>query len=146
MSNRTRLFLFKTLGMTLYALPLTVLAIIKREVFFAESEMKLTLYAYIAILLVVLSLKERTFTLAKKDPPLTMSLFLFVTSLIMQRFANELMYVGLCGITGSVLSAFISPVESVYYHLCYEDTVGGGRKRITSDEVPTKEAFRRAYL
>lgn len=146
MSNKTRLYLYKGLGLILFALPLSVLVVIDKDMFFAESQTKITLYGYMAIILFAMALKERTLVLAKKAPALFVSLFLFITSLIMRRFATELMYIGLCGIIGSVLSAFISPVESVYYYLCYENTPSGGRKRITSEDVPSKEGFKRAYL
>ncbi len=145
MSNKAKLFAFKGLGTVLFSLPLCVLAAIEREIFFVESQTKITLYGYIAVILFLLTLKEKVFPLVKKNPALTVSIFLLVTSLVMRRFSTELMYIGLCGIIGSVLAAFISPVEEVYYHLCYEDTTFG-RKRIRVESVPVKEAFKRAYL
>ena len=146
MTNRSRYVLYKALSVLLFFMPILALVALERDAFIKAGATKLSLYGYILLILIAVTLKEKCFDFAKKNVSLSLSLFLFVTALVMRYFSTELLYIGIAGIVGSVLSAFVSPVESVYYHLCYEDTVGGKRKRITSDDVPSKEGFKRAYL
>lgn len=146
MSNASRLALLKTLSLFLFVAPLFVLVAIDYESYFLVGTTKISLYGYVAAILAIVALKEKAFDFAKKNPPLSLSVFLFVTALIMRRFSTELMYIGLCGIIGGVLSAFVAPVEEVYYFLCYEETPSGRRKRITSEALPLIEGIKRAYL
>lgn len=145
MTNRGKLRLYRFLSFIVYVIPFAFIVVYKFDLFIKYDVTKLSLYFYLTAMFVAVGMKDKLFNTAKKNPTLTLSTVLFVTAIIMQHFATELMLISLAGICGSVLSAIIEPVVSIYYNACFEQN-GDYKKRIITDDIPQKQAWKKAYF
>lgn len=145
MTNYRRYLLYKGLSFLAFIIPFSILIAIDSEDFIIKEVTKLSLYGYIVLIFLVVAFKNKLFDTAKKNPPLSMSLILFVTAIIMRNFYKELLLISIAGLLGSILSAIFEPVERVYFNCCFVAN-GTTYSKITTEDLPQKEGWKRAYL
>lgn len=144
MSNIGKYRLYKFLSFLAFTAPFIVVIGINFGSFIMFETTKITLYGYLAMIFLFVAFKDKLFDTAKKNPALTMSIVLFLTSYLMRSFANELMLLSLTGLLGSLLSAIIDPVSEVFFNECFEMN-GTKRRRVQKDAISHKEGWKRAY-
>ncbi len=144
MSNLGKYRLYKFASLFSFLLPFAVLVGVNYQMFISFEVTKISLYGYIVMIFVVVAFKTKIMGTAKKNPLLTMSIVLLITSMIMRNYSYQLTNIAICGIVGSSLSSIFEPVADVFFNECYEIN-GEHKRRVERDTLSHKQGFLRAY-
>ncbi len=145
MTNLSKFKLYKLLSFIAFLLPFLFLIVTFKDMFFATmTGTKFTLYGYISLIFIAVAFKKTVAENVKKNPTLSLSIFMLITSFVFRTFCDQLLIISIAGFVGSLLSNLIEPVSEVYFNLCYEMN-GVHKKRIHSENITHKEGWKRAY-
>lgn len=145
MTNFGKYITLKITSFLCFAMPIFAVIAVNYESFIYVGA-KYSLYFYVALLILAVEFSDSFLKITKKNPALVMSFALFITSVVMRYFSDQLLLISIAGIVGGVISVFFKEVEKVYFHACYEVLPNGDKMRKTEEVIPLKTAIRRAYF
>lgn len=146
MGNLIRYKLHKLYSCLAYAIPFGVLFGFNHEAYISTSSGGKTIvfWGYVIVCFVLIAFKQKVITGFKKDPLLSISLGIFIVSIVMQIIANQLMLISGASVIGCFFMRIPEAVADVYYMRCYK-TEGDKRIRLNTITLSAKEAWKQAY-
>lgn len=143
MTNYLKAKLYQLYSYLIYIVPLVILVACNFSKYLKVPSYRLSLTGYMVLIFLLVGFKSKFADFAKKNTVLTVSLVIFVISLVMRYLADELLLLSTVSLIGAVLSSVIEPVTDVYLAHAYTDI----ERRIKSEEraLPDKTAWKLAY-
>lgn len=139
-TNRGRFYEYKAISFIIYLLPLIVLFSVNYGSYIRSAGTSLSFFGYIIIAMILIAFKDKFLEFAKKNVVLSVSLVVFIVSIVMQYLAQELMLISGVSLFGAFLSCIVEPVADVYHVRAEKEKAG------EVVDVPThKNAWRLAY-
>lgn len=139
-TNKGRYLEYKAISFMIYLIPLAILFAVNYGSYIRSAGTSLSFFGYIIIALILIAFKDKFLEFAKKNVVLSVSLVIFIVSIIMQYLAQELMLISGVSLFGAFLSCVVEPVADVYHVRAEKEKAGD------EVEVPThKNAWRLAY-
>lgn len=139
-TNKARLRLYKILSFLVYVIPLAILFTVESGRYLKSSGNTLSFFGYIIVAFAIIAFKDKVLTFAKNNTILTVSIIIFVISLIMRYLADELLLISGVSLFGALLSTIIEPVCEVYRRRAERDEESGEQNLLSH-----KNAWRLAY-
>lgn len=140
-TNKGRYLEYKALSFCAYVLPLLILFGVENTRYLKSAGTSLSFFGYIIFALIVVAFKNKIIDIGKKNVVLSLSLAIFIVSIIMRYLADELLLISGVSLFGALLSTIIEPVADVYRARADRDKTGEGDGRT----VTHKNAWRLAY-
>ena len=143
MTNYLKAKLYQLYSYLIYIIPLVILVACNFSKYLKVPSYRLSLTGYLVLIFLLIGFKSKFADFAKKNTVLTVSLVIFVISLVMRYLADELLLLSTVSLIGAVLSSVIEPVTEVYLAHAYTDV----ERKIKSEEraLPDKTAWKLAY-
>ena len=141
MTNKGRYYLYKFISLVIYVLPLLILFACESGHYIKSAGTTLSFFGYILIALILVAFKNKLLEFAKKNTVLTISMILFIISLIMRYLADEMLLISGVSVFGAFLSTIVEPVADVYKKRCDKEAEDGE----THETISHKNAWRLAY-
>lgn len=139
-TNKGRYRFYKLISFLVYVLPLAILFGIGHEQYLKTAGSSLSFFGYIIVAFVLIAFKDKLLGFAKHNTILTVSIIIFIVSLIMRYLADELLLISGVSLFGALLSTITEPVCEVYKKRADKDDEEGTVKLLTH-----KNAWRLAY-
>lgn len=139
-TNKARYWFYKVLSFVVYAIPLLVLFAVQKGNYIKSAGTSLSFFGYIIIFFLLIAFKDKVLDFAKKNIILSVSLVVFIISIVMRYLADELTWISGISLVGAVASMVIEPVSEVYKKRADKDVETG-----TYDLLSHKNAWRLAY-
>lgn len=140
-TNKGRYYAYKAISFLLYILPLVILFGVEHNHYLKTLGTSLSFFGYVIIALILVALKDKLLEFAKHNTVLTISIVLFVVSLIMRYLADELLLISGVSVFGALLSTIVEPVAEVYKKRSDKEVSDGQIK----ETITHKNAWRLAY-
>ncbi len=139
-TNKGRYRLYKLISFLVYVLPLVILFAVERDHYLKTAGTSLSFFGYIIVAFALIAFKDKLLGFAKNNAILTVSLIVFIISLIMRYLADELLLISGVSLFGALLSTIIEPVCEVFKKRADKDDEDGEVRLLTH-----KNAWRLAY-
>lgn len=139
-TNRARFRLYRFLSFLVYVLPLVILFACESERYLKSAGSSLSFFGYFLVAFALIAFKDKLLGFAKNNAVLTVSLVIFVISLVMRYLADELLIISGISLFGALLSAVIEPVGEVFAKRAERDEESGNCELLSH-----KKAWRIAY-
>lgn len=141
MTNKGRYWEYKAISFLIYIIPLLVLFALQPNHYVKSAGTSVSFFGYIILALIMIAFKDKFLEFVKKNAVLSVSLIIFITSLIMRYLADELMVISGVSLFGALLSTVVEPVADVYHARAEKEKIGEG----TGEVLSHKNAWRLAY-
>jgi len=131
--NTTKYYCYKTLAAICYAAPLAVLFALNFEEYVSSPGAGISFFGYILLAFVLFGAKGKILACAQKNTMLTVCIVVFITALIMQYLATQLLLISGAGLLGCVIS------------IPFDKTADEFGKERGKPNIAHKEGWRRAF-
>jgi len=147
MGNVARYRMYKLYSCVAYATPMAVLFGLNSDTYLSDSTggTSIGFWGFVMLVFMVIAFKNKIMEFSKKNSVMTLSVGVFLISLIMQFIANQLLIISIASIAGSILSHTVEGVADYYYSVSYKELNESSRVRLNLATVPQKEAWKQAY-
>lgn len=142
MTNGAKCLLYRFYAFIVYSTPLAILLLINNG--YLSNGSKIGVFGIIIISLIIVMFKEQMLTFFKSQPLFITSLVLLFISIVFKYIGDELFYISLCSIIGSVVSMVFGKVANVYENYKYI-TIDGIKKKNRQQSISDKQAWAEAY-
>ena len=144
MTNKGKAFLFKIYAFLIYLVPMAALfALNYRE--YDKDGGAVGFWGIVVIAFVVLAFKDYVIAFFKKQPLLTVSLAVFIVSIITAELADQLALISGIAVVASLLSSFVSVISDSFMNHAYIVQPNGERSLNTNEAISTRQAVMEAY-
>lgn len=140
-SNKGRYLEYKAISFGIYVLPMLILFAVENSHYLKSAGMTMSFFGYVIVAFILVAFKDKLLEAGKKNVILSVSLVVFIVSLIMTYLANELLLISGVSLVGALGSTVVEPVADVYKARADKDKAGEGDGTTLSH----KNAWRLAY-
>lgn len=144
MTNKGKAFLFKIYAFLIYLVPMAVLFAINYKEYDKDGGV-IGFWGMVVIAFVVLAFKDYIITFFKKQPLLTVSLTIFIVSIVMSELADKLALISGIAVIASLLSSFVSVISDSFMNHAYIIQPNGEKSLNTNEAISTRQATMEAY-
>ena len=140
MTNKGKAFLFKIYAFLIYLVPMAVLFAVN----YNEYDKDGGAVGFWGIV-VIAAFKDYVIAFFKKQPLLTVSLAVFIVSIITAELADQLALISGIAVVASLLSSFVSVISDSFMNHAYIVQPNGEKSLNTNEAIPTRQAVMEAY-
>lgn len=144
MTNKGKAFLFKIYAFLIYLVPMAVLFAINYKEYDKDGGV-IGFWGMVVIAFVVLAFKDYIITFFKKQPLMTVSLTVFIVSIITSELADKLALISGIAVIASLLSSFVSVISDSFMNHAYIIQPNGEKSLNTNEAISTRQATMEAY-
>ena len=144
MTNGQKAVLYRLYSFLAYLVPMVTLFCINKDKYITEGG-AFGFFGYIVLVFVVVSFKNAFVSLIKSKTLLTVSVILFLFSLLMRYLADEMMIISFFSLIGASLQLLFQFVADVYEANAYVVENGIKRKN-RAPALSDAQAWKEAYL
>lgn len=144
MTNKGKAFLFKIYAFLIYLVPMAVLFAINYKEYDKDGGV-IGFWGMVVIAFVVLAFKDYIITFFKKQPLLTVSLTVFIVSIVTSELADKLALISGIAVIASLLSSFVSVISDSFMNHAYIIQPNGEKSLNTNEAISTRQATMEAY-
>ena len=143
MTNGAKCFLYKCYSFLAYLIPMGILFYFNMEKYDSDGS-AVGFFGYVVLIFVVIAGKNSFNNLIKNKTVMTMSVVLFIFSILMHYLADEMMLITGVSFVGAVLQNILQAVADVYEKHS-KIIIDGVERRNTSPAISDADAWREAY-
>ena len=146
LTNLGKFRLYKMYSFIAYLIPMLVLFLVEHEKYLSTPSYSFSFFGYAIVFLIIIAFKNVVLECLKKNLMLSLSLTLFIVSIITYYLADNLLLISFVSVIGSAFSFVVDKVADVYYanaYVCKDNN--GIKQKNPAQALSDKEAWKIAY-
>ena len=143
-TNKGQAFIFKIYAFLVFLVPMSVLFAANYGEYKSDGAV-IGFWGIILIAFVVLAFKDFVINFFKKQPLTTISLAIFIISMITAQLSGQLQLISGVALAASVLSSFVSVISDSFMNHAYIIMPNGEKTLNTAPAISVRQAAMEAY-